>query len=52
VALNPQNPTLRLNLGIVYFNLGKKAEAKKEFEAVLVLDPGNQDAQKFLKSTP
>ena len=51
-AINPQNPTLRLNLGIIYFNLGKKAEAKKEFEAVLTIDPGNQDAQNFLKSTP
>lgn len=39
IRLDPQNPTLRLNLGGIYYSLGAFEEAAKMFEQAAVLKP-------------
>lgn len=43
----PKDSTLQKSLGIMYYQKGKDAEAKKAFEEVLRLSPGNRRV-KFL----
>jgi Flp pilus assembly protein TadD len=39
-----KNPRTYNNLGVVYFNVGNVAEAKRAFTAALILDPKNKEA--------
>lgn len=48
VALDQKNVECRMFLGAAYFYADKKAEARAEFEEVVKIDPGNQQAQKIL----
>lgn len=42
VALSPQNPQYRADLGRVYFELGERHSAKSEFDLVLTANPPEQ----------
>ena len=44
VASAPADPEARLGLGEILFDLGRQAEARREFEKALTLDPGNSRA--------
>ena len=39
-----------LNLGIAYATSGDVSDAAKTWNELLVLDPSNQDAQKYLQT--
>lgn len=41
--LEPENPAIRVNLGIAYRGLGRYEESKAAYEKALSLDPANQD---------
>lgn len=41
--LEPENPAIRVNLGIAYRGLGRFEESKAAYEKALDLDPANQD---------
>jgi tetratricopeptide (TPR) repeat protein len=47
-AENGLNLAQKVSLGLIYFNQGNYASAKREFDAVLRLDGGNQTAQEYL----
>jgi tetratricopeptide (TPR) repeat protein len=49
LALQPKHPIVRYNLGVVLANAGRKAEAIREFETVLQLNPAAADAREALK---
>ncbi|WP_233883980.1 tetratricopeptide repeat protein [Tenacibaculum piscium] len=44
VALDPENPTLYFNLGVVNFNQGRTKEAKKYYKKAIELNPDYGDA--------
>lgn len=48
VGFRPEDVELRLYRGQALFALNRKAEAKKEFETVLRMQPGNREAKKAL----
>ena len=43
-GIDPNYPAAHLNKGNIYYRLGRIEEAKKEYEAVLQIEPSNQDA--------
>lgn len=49
IALEDDRPGFHYNLGVVYLRRGRLAEAKKEFQRVLELDPANQEAREILE---
>ncbi len=44
VASEPGNPEARVTLGDVLFDLGRRAEARRQFEGALGIDPTNPEA--------
>ncbi|WP_271407151.1 tetratricopeptide repeat protein [Tenacibaculum soleae] len=44
IALDPENPTLYYNLGVVNFNQGRVEDAKKYYEKAIELKPNYSDA--------
>lgn len=48
LRLDPNDVQLRLYRGQALLGLNRKPEAKKEFETVLQMEPGNKDARKGL----
>lgn len=44
----PRSAELRHNLGVAYLRLGRRAEAKREFEAALALDPQLEPSRRAL----
>ncbi|WP_233188708.1 lipopolysaccharide assembly protein LapB [Tenacibaculum sp. SG-28] len=44
IALDPNNPTLYYNLGVVNFNQGRAEEAKKYYEKAIEIKPDYADA--------
>jgi hypothetical protein len=48
VAQNPDEPTLRLNLALVYLKAGRTAEARKELQESLRIDPDYRKAYGYL----
>jgi tetratricopeptide (TPR) repeat protein len=48
VALNPRSFDSRVELGRIYFEAGKLAEARNELELAVRLDPGQERAHYFL----
>ncbi len=44
IALDPENPTLYYNLGVVNFNQGRTEEAKKYYKKAIELKPDYSDA--------
>jgi tetratricopeptide (TPR) repeat protein len=48
VALNPQSFDSRVELGRIYFEAGKLAEARNELELAVRLDPGQERVHYFL----
>jgi protein O-mannosyl-transferase len=49
LQLNPSHVLAHNNLGLVYFHQGKAAEARKEYETALRLDPNCEPAKANLK---
>ena len=49
VELRPENPTLNDHLGDVYWRLGRKLEAKFQWNQALTLSPEPEDAEKIKK---
>ena len=45
----PDNSAIRLRAGDLYKRLGLRFRAKEEYRQVLVIDPGNKEAQRKLK---
>ena len=45
----PQSPGPRLKLGIIYFNRNQLAEAKEQWENILVRDPDHPEAKKYIQ---
>jgi len=45
VQLDPQNPTFRNALGVVYLDMRKPADAQVEFQKAVELDPNYAEAQ-------
>ena len=45
LALNPQEPVILFELGVVYFKLGKLALSKGYFASVVEIDPANEEAR-------
>ena len=45
LALNPQETQILFELGVVYFKLGNLGLSKAYFEAVVEIDPTNEDAR-------
>lgn len=45
----PQSAAPRLKLGIIHFNRNQLAEAKEQWEHVLMRDPSHPDATKYIK---
>ena len=50
VALNPRSSSIRLNHAVALAMAGRTAEARKEAEAALELEPGYTKAREFLTS--
>ncbi len=44
VTSGPADPVARLTLGEILFDLGRRADARREFEKALALEPGNPRA--------
>jgi tetratricopeptide (TPR) repeat protein len=51
-ALQPDSIPAQLNLGRMYFQLNQPAKARRQFEAVLKLDPANTAARELLTALP
>ena len=49
VELRPEDPTLNDHLGDVYWRLGRKLEAKFQWNQALTLSPEPEDAEKIKK---
>lgn len=49
VELHPEDPTLNDHLGDVYWRLGRKLEAKFQWNQALTLNPEPEDAEKIKK---
>ena len=49
LELNPGHALAHNNLGLAYFHMGKPAEARREYEAALRLDPECEPAKVNLK---
>ena len=45
LALNPQEPLILFELGVVYFKLGNIAMSKAYFASVVEIDPSNAEAK-------
>lgn len=45
---HPSDPTLRVNLGLVFLKAGAAADAVRSFETALDLSPGHEKAQNYL----
>lgn len=45
LQLNPQEPQILFELGVVYFKLGNLALSKAYFASVVEIDPSNEDAR-------
>jgi len=49
LQLDPQNEKVHFNLGVLYFDLGKKNQAWEAFRQALNLCPDFVEAQNFLE---
>ncbi len=47
VAVNPYDSNLRLALAGIYEQTGRASEATREYESILRIDPGNQEAARL-----
>jgi tetratricopeptide (TPR) repeat protein len=47
--INPDNPTVHFNLGVTFTALGNKAEAARHLQTVLLIDPADQEARRYLE---
>ncbi len=45
----PTSPSPRLKLGIIYFNRNQLADAKEQWENILVRDPEHPEAKKYIQ---
>lgn len=52
IALDNSWPGFHHNLGVIYYRQQRIAEAKREFEKVLELDPENKEAREILEHLP
>lgn len=50
--LSPEDPWLFIRLGDVYRDLGRTVKARAAYEHALVVDPGNQSAQRRIEALP
>lgn len=49
IRLRPLGEKARFNLGLSYLAKGEYGQARKEFETVQVINPGNYEAGRFLE---
>jgi Flp pilus assembly protein TadD len=48
ILLAPEEPALRYELGVCYSNLGQKAAAMAQYDALKKLDPGRAEELLFI----
>jgi tetratricopeptide (TPR) repeat protein len=52
VSRDPRSAPLRLNYAVAFSGVGRHADARREAENALKLDPGYEKAKEFLRSLP